>query len=63
VTPKHNHIVLALLNNEFTVKRLYRRGGIVKLVAENNIYPVRLIKEEDDFVVWGVVTFNLHKLC
>ena len=63
VTPKHNHIVLALLNNEFTVKRLYRRGGIVKLVAENNIYPIRLIKEEDDFVVWGVVTFNLHKLC
>ena len=63
VTPKHNHIVLALLNNEFTVKRLYRRGGVVKLVAENNIYPVRLIKEEDDFVVWGVVTFNLHKLC
>ena len=63
VTPKHNHIVLALLNNEFTVKRLYRRGGIVKLVAESNIYPVRLIKEEDDFVVWGVVTFNLHKLC
>ncbi len=63
VTPKHNHIVLALLNNEFTVKRLYRRGGVVKLVAENNIYPVRLIKEEDDCVVWGVVTFNLHKLC
>ena len=63
VTPKHNHIVLALLNNEFTVQRLYRRGGVVKLVAENNIYPVRLIKEEDDFVVWGVVTFNLHKLC
>ena len=63
VTPKHNHIVLALLNNEFTVKRLYRRGGVVKLVAENNIYPVRLIKEEDDFLVWGVVTFNLHKLC
>ena len=63
VTPKHNHIVLALLNNEFSVKRLYRRGGVVKLVAENNIYPVRLIKEEDDFVVWGVVTFNLHKLC
>ena len=63
VTPKHNHIVLALLNNEFTVKRLYRRGGVVKLVAENNIYPIRLIKEEDDFVVWGVVTFNLHKLC
>ena len=63
ITPKHNHIVLALLNNEFTVKRLYQRGGIVKLIAENNLYPIRRIKEEDDFVVWGVVTFTLHKLC
>ncbi len=61
--PKHNHIVVAQLNNEFTVKRLYRRGGVVKLVAENPIYPARLIKEEDDFVVWGVVTNNIHKLC
>ena len=24
--PRHNAIVLAVLNNEFTVKRLYRRG-------------------------------------
>lgn len=63
VSPKHNHVVLAQLNNEYTVKRLYRRGGVVKLLAENNLYPARLIKEEDDFVVWGVVTFNLHKLC
>ncbi len=63
VSPKHNHVVLALLNNEFTVKRLHRRGGVVKLVAENHLYPARQIKEEDDFVVWGVVTFNLHKLC
>ena len=63
IDPKHNNIVIAQLNNEFTVKRLYRRGGVVKLIAENNIYPPRLIKEEDDFLVWGVVTFNLHKLC
>ena len=61
--PKHNHIVLALLNNEFTVKRFYRRGGVVKLIAENPIYPMRLIKGEDDLTVWGVVTYNLHKLC
>ena len=60
--PKHNSIVLAILNNEFTVKRLYRRGGVVKLVAENPIYPARVIKPEEELTVWGVVTFNLHKL-
>lgn len=63
IDPKHNNIVIALLNGEFTVKRLYRRGGVVKLLAENPIYVPRLIKEEDDFVVWGVVTNNIHKLC
>ena len=62
IEPKHNHIVLAVLNNEFTVKRLYKRGGIVKLIAENPLYPAIVIKEADDFTVWGVVTFNLHKL-
>jgi DNA polymerase V len=63
IDPKHNNIVIAQLNGEFTVKRLYRRGGVVKLIADNPIYPVRLIKEEDDFLVWGVVTNNIHKLC
>jgi len=62
IEPKHNSIVLAVLNSEFTVKRLYKRGGVVKLVAENPIYPTTVIKEADDFTVWGVVTFNLHKL-
>jgi DNA polymerase V len=63
IDPKHNSIVIAQLNNEFTVKRLYRRGGVVKLMPENPLYPPRLIKEEDDFIVWGVVTNNIHKLC
>jgi DNA polymerase V len=62
IEPKHNSIVLAVLNSEFTVKRLYKRGGVVKLVAENPIYPTTVIKEADDFTVWGVVTFNLRKL-
>jgi DNA polymerase V len=61
IEPKHNNIVLGVLNSEFTVKRLYRRGGVVKLVPENPIYPTRIIKEEDDFIVWGVVTAAIRK--
>jgi DNA polymerase V len=60
--PKHNDIVIAVLNNEFTVKRLYRRGGVVKLIAENKLYPPLLIKNGEELTVWGVVTYNLHKL-
>ena len=63
IEPKHNDIVLATLNNEFIVKRLFKRAGVVKLVSENNIYPPIVIKEKDDFAVWGLVTNSIHKLC
>ena len=62
IEAKHGNIVLAVLNNEFTVKRLYRRGGVVKLVPENKIYPPIVVKDGEELVIWGVVTYNLHKL-
>ena len=63
IEPKHNDIVLATLNNEFLVKRLYKPAGVIKLVSENPIYPPIVIKVSDDFAVWGVVTNSIHKLC
>ncbi|MBU3649139.1 MAG: translesion error-prone DNA polymerase V autoproteolytic subunit [Limnohabitans sp.] len=62
IEPRHQHIVLAVLQGEFTVKRLHRRGGVVKLLAENPLYPPRVIKPEEELLIWGVVTYNLHKL-
>ena len=62
IDPRHTAIVLAVLNNEFAIKRLYRRGGVVKLIAENPIYPPIQIKQGEELSIWGVVTFNLHKL-
>ena len=63
IEPKNNDIVLATLNEEFIVKRLHKRAGVVKLVSENPIYPALVIKVSDDFAVWGVVTNSIHKLC
>jgi DNA polymerase V len=62
IDARHNHIVLACVNNEFTLKRLYRRGGVVKLVPENKMYPPIVLKQTDELRIVGVVTFNLHKL-
>jgi len=50
------------LNDDFTVKRLYRRGGVVKLIAENPLYPPITLKDGEELLIWGVVTRNLHKL-
>lgn len=62
IEPRHHAIVLAVLNDEYTVKRLHRRGGMIKLLSENPIYPPIVIKSGEELSVWGVVTYNLHKL-
>lgn len=55
VRPKHGHIVIAFVDGQRLVKRLYRSAGRVALVAENPNYPTLEINEEQELVVWGVV--------
>ena len=53
-------VVLAILDGEFTVKRL--RLNPARLVAENRAFPDILIGEDCTFEVWGVVTNVIHAL-
>jgi DNA polymerase V len=62
ITPTHNHIVLAIIDEEFTIKRFYKRGQIVKLLAENPAFPPIVLQDGQELRIWGVVTFNLHRL-
>lgn len=56
IEPVHGHIVVAALNGELTCKTLYRLNGIVKLVAAHPDYPDLYPREDEELVVWGVVT-------
>lgn len=56
-----NKIVIAIVNREFTVKRLKIQQGKIFLVPENPAYPILEMKDENDFQVWGVVTYVIHK--
>ena len=58
---KHNDIVLAVLNGEFTVKRVKKKQGKIFLSAENSSYRAIEITEEIAFEVWGVVTYVIHQ--
>ena len=59
---KNNNIVLAVLDGEFTVKRIQKRAGKLYLKPENkNFSPIEII-EEMNFQVWGVVTHIIHKV-
>ncbi|WP_298150550.1 translesion error-prone DNA polymerase V autoproteolytic subunit [Flavobacterium sp.] len=62
VSPLHNQIVLAVIDGEFTVKRLFKRGKDIRLIPENSDYPTIELKEGQELTIWGVVTFCLHRL-
>lgn len=62
IDAKHNHIVLAVIDEDFTIKRLYKRGKVIRLIAENPEFAPIDFKEGQELRIWGVVTFNLHKL-
>ena len=54
-------IVIAAINGELTVKRLSRKNGRVQLMPANPKYQPIDITEEQDVVIWGVVTLVLHE--
>lgn len=56
VTAQNGHIVLAVLNGEFTVKFLKRSGPKVWLCPANAKFTEIEITEEMDMQIWGVVT-------
>lgn len=54
--PRHGHIVIAFVDGQRLVKRLYHRAGRVALLAENPAFPPLEIQDGMEFLVWGVVT-------
>ena len=61
LTPKNRSIVLAIIDGEFTIKRVNVSDKELYLMPDNeNFLPIK-ITEEMDFQVWGVVTYIIHK--
>lgn len=54
-------VVLAVLNGEFTVKKLIKKGNELYLESSNSAYAPIKIEIETDFKVWGVVTYVIHR--
>jgi DNA polymerase V len=55
-------IVLALLDNQFTMKRYCKTREGIRLQAANPKYPDISVTEANDFELWGVVTHSIRML-
>jgi DNA polymerase V len=61
IKPRHGHVVVAVVDGEFTVKHLYQRAGRVKLKAANVTFPDITPKDGQTLEVWGVVTASIKR--
>ncbi len=61
VKPRHNHIVVAGVDDDFTVKRLYQRTGQKELRPANPTFSDITPKDGQEIVVWGIVTATIKR--
>ncbi len=60
--PEHNKIAVCFVDGEFTVKRLKVEKDGVWLMPENVNYKPIKVTEDNDFVIWGIVTNVIKKV-
>ncbi len=59
---RHGKIVIAAVDSELTVKRLYKKDNRVRLLPENDEFDPIDIAPEETLHIWGVVTNVIHAL-
>lgn len=59
--PVPGKIVVASVDGEFVIKRLVRDGDAFRLESASPEYPPLVIRDGQDFTVWGVVTACVRK--
>jgi DNA polymerase V len=58
---KNESILVCALNGEFTIKKLKKIGRDHYLMPENADFEPILLSEDNDFMIWGVVTYSIQK--
>jgi DNA polymerase V len=62
LTPRHGHVVVALVDNQFTIKILHSQGSCIKLMPANPEFEDIAFKDGQELVIIGVVTASIRRL-
>ena len=61
LTARPGNIIIAMIDGEFTIKRLSIKNDELYLKAENHNYPDFSFKNHIDVQIWGVVIYSIHR--
>lgn len=56
-----NDLAVCFIDGEFTVKRVRLEPDAAWLVPSNSEYPLIKVTADNNFIVWGVVTYTIKK--
>lgn len=65
IEPFQNCTAVCYVDNEFNIKHVdfsQKDKNIIRLLSDNPKYDPIIVKEDDEFILWGVVTYCIHKL-
>ena len=57
---KSNSVVVAVIDGDFTVKKIKKDSGNLYLIPQNKKYKPILLENNMDFQIWGIVTHTIH---
>ena len=57
LNPENGRIAVCLIDGDFTVKRIKKEKNKLFLVPENKRYKKLEIKEENELIIWGTVSY------
>ena len=59
--PGENEVAVCEFNGEYTLKHFVMENGVGWLVPANPDFPRIRVTEDDQFSVWGTVTYIIHR--
>ncbi len=62
IEPQNNKIAICFIDGEFTVKRIKLEKDCLYLMPENSNYTPIKVTEENELIIWGIVTYVIKKM-
>lgn len=59
--PQSNDMAVCFIDGEFTLKFIEIHDDIVCLIPANPSYPTMKITSDHELIIWGIVTYVIHK--
>ena len=62
LNPENNKVAVCFIDGEFTVKRIVKKDGKLYLKPENENYNDITISEDNQLIIWGIVTYVIKSV-